>query len=203
MMPTDTWEENLAAQKRRGFINYSVEIIDLGVARTNELHHVPGDILYVNTVSSKSASATVRFNLTKNNEVELKHHTKIETVFTSLFISNEVQAGESMELVIGINFKVSNLNIPSRCEVQPVITITHASADTNVAGAAHPCNTAIIKADVKNMGIAWVDFGKAAVQDACYPLDPGEWIRADISNTDRINANFEVGGEKVFVAYEV
>ena len=202
-MPLDTWEENLAAQKRRGFINYSVITIDLATARTNELHHVPGDILYVNKVSSKSAAATARFNLTKNDEVELKLHSRIETVFTSLFISNEAQAGEWMELVIGINFKVSNLNIPSRSELQPVITITNASADTNQAGAAHPCNEALIKADVKNTGIVWIDFGNAAVQDACYPLDPGEWIRGDISNTDRINANFEVGGEKVFAAYEV
>ena len=202
-MQVDTWEENLAAQKRRGFINYSVVTINLVTARTNELIHIPGDILYVNNVSSKSAAATVRFNLTKNDEVKLKFHTKIETVFTSLFISNEAQAGESMELVIGINFKVSNLNIPGRSEVQPVITITHAAADTNQAGAAHPCNAAILKADVKNTGIAWIDFGNAAVQDACYPLDPGEWIKVSISNTDRINANFEVGGEKVFVAYEV
>lgn len=200
-MPLDTWEENLAAQKRRGFINYSVVTIDLATARTNEHIHVPGDILYVKAVSSKSAAATVRFNLTKNDEVDLKLHTKVETVFTSLFISNVVQAGEWMELVIGINFYIENLLQAS--EVQPVITITNAVADTNQAGAAHPCNAAIIKADVKNTDIAWIDFGQAAVQDACCPLDPGEWIRVDISNTDQINANFEVGGEKVFVAYEV
>lgn len=202
-MPLDTWEENLAAQKRRGFINYSVVTIDLGTGRANELIHIPGDILYVNSVSSNSASATARFNLTKNDEVSLKYHSKIETVFTSVFISNEIQAGEWMELVLGINFKMSNLNIPSRSDVQPAIIITHAAADNNQAGAAHPCNAAIIKADVENTSIAWIDFGKAAVQDACIPLDPGEWIRVPISNTDRINANFEVGGERVFVAYEV
>ena len=200
-MQLDTWEENLAAQKKRNFINYSVVTIDLGTARTNELKHIPGDILYVKAVSSNSAAATVRFNLTKNDEVDLKLHTRIETVFTSLFISNVAQAGESMELVIGINFYIENLLQAS--EVKPVITITNAVANTNQAGAANPCNTAIIKADVKNTDIAWIDFGQVAVQDDCYPLDPGEWIRVDISNTDQVNANFEVGGEKVFVAYEV
>ena len=200
-MQLDTWEENLAAQKKRGFINYSVVPIDLGTARTNELIHIPGDILYVKAVSSKSAAATVRFNLTKNDEVDLRLHTKIETVFTSIFISNEVQAGESMELVIGINFYIENLLQAS--DVQPAIIITHVAADTNQAGAAHPCNEAIIKADVENTSIAWIDFGVVAVQDACIPLDPGEWIRVPISNTVRINANFEVGGEKVFVVYEV
>ena len=200
-MQLDTWDENLAAQKRRNFINYSVVTIDLATARTNELVHVPGDIVYVKAVSSNSAAATVRLNLTKNDEVDLKLHTRIETVFTSLFISNEVQSGEWMELVIGINFYIENPLQSS--DLQPAIVITNAVADTNQAGAAHTCNAAIIKADVKNTGIAWIDFGNAAVQDACYPLDPGEWIRGDISNTDRINANFEVGGEKVFVAYEV
>lgn len=200
-MQLDTWDQNLISQKERGFINYSVMTIDLATARTSELVHIPGDIVYVKSVSSNSAAATVRLNLTKNDEVDLRLHTRIETVFTSLFISNEAQAGKWMELVIGINFYIDNLLQAS--EVQPVITITNAVADTNQAGAANPCNTAIIKADVKNTGIAWIDFGNAAVQDACYPLDPGEWIRVDISNTDRINANFEVGGEKVFVAYEV
>ena len=200
-MQLDTWEQNLAAQEKRNFINYSVVTIDLGTARTNELNNIPGDILYVKTVSSNSAAATVRFNLTKNDEVDLKLHTKVETIFTKIFISNEAQVGESMELVVGINFYIENLLQAS--EVQPAITITHITADTNQAGAAHPCNAAIIKADVKNTDITWIDFDNAAVQDACYPLDPGEWIRVPISNTDQINANFEVGGEKVFVAYEV
>lgn len=202
-MQHDTWEENLAAQKRRGFINYSVVTVDLATARTNELIHIPGDILYVNSVSSKSAAATVRFNLTKNDEVDIKHHTRIGTVFTSLFISNEAQADESMELVIGINFNVSNLNIQSRSVAQQVLNLTHANPDTDVQAAAHPCNSAIIKADPQNTGLAWIDYGAAAVQDDCYPLDPGEWVRADISNTDQVHANFEVGGEKVFIIYEV
>jgi len=42
----------------------------------------------------------------------------------------------------------------------------------------------------------------AAVQNNCMPLDPGEWVRVSISNTDQIHANFEVGGEIVYIAYE-
>lgn len=200
-MQLDTWEQNLAAQQKRGFVNYSVVTVDLGVERTNELHNIPGDILYVSNVSSKSAKATVRFNLTKNDEVELKRYTKIETVFTNTFISNEVQAGEWMELHIGINYNIENLLQHS--EVRQVLNLTHANADTNVAAAAHPCNEAIIKADVNNTQTAWVDFGAAAVQGGCYPLDPGEWIKVSISNTDQINANFEVAAELVYIAYEV
>ncbi len=81
--------------------------------------------------------------------------------------------------------------------------MTHANADTDVAAAANPCNRAMIKADVNNTQVAWIDFGVAAVQDNCMPLDAGESITVSISNTDRIHANFEVGGEIVYIAYEV
>jgi len=76
-------------------------------------------------------------------------------------------------------------------------------ANTNVAAAAHICNRALIKADVNNTQIVWIDFGVAAVQNNCLPLDPGEWIKVQLSNTNRINANFKVGGEIVYIVYEV
>lgn len=65
------------------------------------------------------------------------------------------------------------------------------------------CNLVLIKADVNNTQIAWIDFATAAVQNACMPLDVGEWIKTSLSNLDRIHANFEVGGECVFICYEI
>lgn len=201
-MSIDTWDQRLSEQAKREFKTPVVVIIDLSTARENEEKSIPGDLLFVKSVSSKSASATIRFNKATNEPITLKHRTKIHTVFKSFYITNTAQAGESMTLLIGINFDIQDI-LQDSSEVQPAIIITNALADTNQAGAAHVCNAAIIKADVKNTQTAWIDFGKAAVQDACYPLDPGEWIEVPVSNTDRINANFEVGGEKVFVAYEV
>jgi len=200
-MQLDTWDQKLAEQQKRDFKNYLVVTFGLDAARINEAHSIPGDLLYVNGVSSDSAAATVRFNRSTNDAVELKLHTKIETVFTSIFITNTAQAGESIELIIGINFDIENLL--QRSEVQQVLNLTHANPDTNVAAAAHPCNSAIIKADLANIQTAWIDFGVAAVQNNCYPLDPGEWIKVSISNTDQINANFEVGSEIVYITYEV
>jgi len=200
-MQFDTWDQRIKEQQGRGFKNYATLAIDLSKARTNEVHNTPGDCVYVNGVSSKSAAATARLNRDTNEPISLKLHTKITTVFTEIYISNAAQAGESMELIIGINFDIEN--ILQRSEVQQVLNLTHAAANTNVAAAAHPCNSALIKADVKNTQPVWIDFGVAAVQADCFPLDAGEWIEIDISNTDQINANFEVGGEIVFIAYEV
>ena len=84
---------------------------------------------------------------------------------------------------------------------QNCITITHASADTNVAGASHTCKRAIIKAHPANTGLAWVDFGTAAVDLACYPLNKDESVSVPVNNTDQINCLFKVGGEKVTVTY--
>lgn len=198
----DTWDQRLKEQAERGYKNYLVIDIDLSTARENEEKSIPGDLIYVNSVSSKSASATVKLNRDTNEPIDIKYRTKIKTVFKSFYITNTAQAGESMQLHVGINFDIENL-IEDNAEAQSVIIITNVAADTNQAGASHPCNAAIIKADVKNTGIVWIDFGKSAVQDSCYPLDPAEWVKVPISNTNKININLEVGGEKVFVIYEV
>jgi len=84
---------------------------------------------------------------------------------------------------------------------QNSITITHASADTNQAGASHACKRALIKAHPANTGIAWVEFGTAAVDLACYPLSKNESVSVPVNNTDQINCLFKVGGEKVTVTY--
>lgn len=85
--------------------------------------------------------------------------------------------------------------------VQNCITITHASADTNQAGATHTAKRALIKAHPANTGITWVDFGQAAVDGACYPLNKDESVSVPVDDTDEINCLFKVGGEKVTVAY--
>ena len=196
------WDERLGDQVKKGWENYKKKRLDLSAAQELLRLDLAGEFLYVEAVSSASAIATVRLNRNSNDEITLSHQTKIRTIFTTLFITHTAQAGEWIDLIIGINFeyfKPDNI----RDEVQQVLNLTHANPDTNVAGAANICNTALIKADVLNTDIAWIDFGVAAVQDSCMPLDPGEWIRVSISNTDQINANFEVGGEIVYICYEV
>jgi len=85
--------------------------------------------------------------------------------------------------------------------MQPSIVITHANPDTNVAGAAHACKRALIKAQPANTGIVWVNFGAAAVDLVGYPLNANESVSVPVTDTDEINCLFKVGGEKVTVVY--
>lgn len=81
------------------------------------------------------------------------------------------------------------------------IIVTHATADTNVAGADHECKRVLVKAHTINTGVTWVNFGTAAVALGCYPLAAGETVSVPLANTNLVNCNFVVGGEKVTVVY--
>jgi hypothetical protein len=197
-----TWEQRLEEQVRRGYDNYKVIMLDLSVLRDNEPVTFAGDLFYVKAVSSDNATALVRINKTKNDTLELKLHTKIDTVFTKLFLTNTAQAGEWIELIVGCDFGIKNI-LDRRPEAQATLIVTHVNANTNVAAAAHVCRAVLLKSSTKNTATTWVDIGTAAVQGSCIPLEPGDSLSIDLTNTDKINANFEVGGEKLFVVYEV
>jgi len=199
------WEQRLGDQVQRNWENYFRRRIHLDTARDLEAWHVSGEYIYVEQVSSESARASIRLNRNTNDELDLLAGVKIETVFKQIYLTHTAQPGEWLDLLIGINFRYVK---PAAggiigAEVQQVLNLTHAVANTDVQAAANVCNKALIKADVENTGIAWIDFGTAAVQSSCIPLDPGEWITVSLSNTNRIHANFEVGGELVYIAYEV
>ena len=82
-----------------------------------------------------------------------------------------------------------------------IIIVTHANPDTNIVGADHPCKRVLIKALPANTGVVWIDFDNVAVLGACYPLSPSETVSLPLSNTNLINCNYAVGGEKVSVVY--
>lgn len=196
------WEERLKNQVNRDWHNYDRHRIDLTTAQVKLPWYYAGEFLYVEKASSKSALATVRLNRDTNHAIDLRVGTVIKTIFKELYITNAAQPGEWIDVIIGINFEYYK-EFAAGSEAQSVLPLTHANPNTNVAAAAHVCNRALIKADVNNTQTTWIDFRTPAVQNACLPLDPGEWIRVSIPNTDQINANFEVGGESVFIVYEV
>ena len=198
-MKVDTWDDRLKLQADRKWENYKKWRIALDTARADHRYDFAGDFLYVEAFSSPSAAATVRFNKNTNDALDLQHNTKIETVFTTLYITNTAQAEEWIDIIVGIDFRKDDPQVSDQQEPQAVIELTHAAANTNVAPASQIANFVIIKAHTRNTDIAWIDFGQAAVQDGCLPLEPGDTIALPISNLDQINANFEIGGEKVWI----
>jgi len=198
------WDQRLKNQVELDWNNYQRYRLDLDTARNDEFLAITGELIYIEKVSSESAAATIKLNRNTNEALELRRGTKIKTIFKELYITHDAQAGEWMDLLIGINFDFTQLSSGGdKAQVQPIVPLTHANANTNVTPAAQICTRALIKADVNNTQTAWIDFGTAAVQNACFPLDPGESITVSINNLDQINANFQVGGEYCFIAYEV
>ncbi len=199
----DSWEQRIHDQVNRGWKNYRKHRFDLTAARADLFFAFPGDFMYVEAASSASAVASVKLNSNTNESLDLQAGTSIKTVFKELFFSNDAQPGEWLDVIVGVNFEKMDQFPEQTRQAQAVVEITHANPDTNQAGADQIAERVVITASPLNTDIAWIDFGQAAVQDSCYPLEAGDSITVRVSNIDRINCNFEVGGESVWIIREI
>ncbi len=199
----DDWEKRLQDQVNRGWKNYHKTRLDLTTARADIPMAFAGDFLYVAQASSASARATVKINRNTNEPLYLQRGAQIKTVFTALYLSNTEHSGEWIDLIVGVNFEKMDRHHDENREAQPVIEITHANPDTNQAGGDQVAERVVITASPLNTDIAWLDFSQAAVQDACYPLEPGDSVTVMVSNLDQININFTIGGESVWIINEI
>lgn len=83
--------------------------------------------------------------------------------------------------------------------VKPSAIITNANADTNTVGANVPCEKALIRSHPGNTGVVWLNFGAVAVEHAGWPLSIGDGLEVALSNTNKINALFKTGNDKITV----
>lgn len=195
-----SFEERLKDHAKKQWSNIERLRIDLTTARNFYLYDIAGEFIAVERSSSAPATAAIRLDRANRDEINLVRGRIIETVFTKFHITNAAQSGQWLDLIIGRNFRTwLDGQADKSAEAQQVLNVTNVAANTNTVCAAGAVQAAHIKADVNNIGVAWIDFGAAAVQDSCIPLDPGEWIIMPISNTNRINVNFEIANEIVYV----
>jgi hypothetical protein len=194
-----SFDARLADQVKERWSNYERIRLDLTTARNYYLYDIAGEFLSVERVSSNLAAAEIRLDYPNRDEINFGRGRIVETLFKRFFVSNAVLSGEWMDLIIGRNFKTMKTGQSRLREAQQVLNITNVAANTNTVCAAGAVQAAHIKADVNNTGIVWIDFGVAAVQNSCIPLDPGEWVIMPISNTSRINANFVIANEIAYV----
>lgn len=195
-----SFEERLKDHAIKQWSNIERLRIDLTDARNIYLYDIAGEYIAVEKTSSAPAAATIRLDRTNRDEIHLVRGRIIETLFAKFHISNAAQAGEWIDIVIGRNFRTWLDGSANRnAESQQVLNVTNIAANANTVCAAGDVQAAHIKADVNNAGIVWVDFGAAAVQNGCIPLDPGEWVIMPLSNTNRINANFEIANEILYI----
>lgn len=86
---------------------YDVITVDLTVAHTDKSYEIMGSCLAVNILIVEATKwAKVRINQVENPEISLKQGQVIETTIHRIFISNNAYASGTMEIVIGIDFKV-------------------------------------------------------------------------------------------------
>ena len=101
------WDQRLKDQVNRGWENYLKHRIDLSIARNDEILMLAGEFFYVEGSSSAGALAAIKLNRDKNDPLTLKKGVAIESIFTRTFITNTAQAGEWLDIIVGINFKYS------------------------------------------------------------------------------------------------
>jgi len=196
-----SWEGRLKAQVLRNWDNYVRRRIHLDAARASEFWGIAGEFVYIEEVSSASARMQVAISRNTNDLLDLVAGTVIKTVFKELWLWNDAQAGEWIDIIIGINFEYYKRPQSGGGggaiggEAQPAFVMTNVAA-ANTVGPANICNHVLLRAHPDNIGRIWLDFGAAvAAVDTCYCLDAGETICVPLSNTNRINAWFTVANE--------
>ena len=195
-----SFEQRLADQVKEKWSNYSRIHVDLSTARNYIELDIPGEFLAVELVSSSLATAAIRLDYTNRDAITFDKARIVETLFHRFYISNAALTGEWIDLIIGRNFRTwKDGHAAQLTEALQVLNVTNVAANVNTVCAAQACRAAIIKGDVENIDISWIDYGAAAAQGSAHPLDPGEWVIVPLSNTNRINVNFVVANDFVYV----
>ena len=194
------FDERLADHAKEKWSNYERIHVDLTEGKNYLLYDVAAEFIAVERASSAIATAQIRLDRPNRQQINITRARIIETVFEKFYLSHAAQPGEWIDLVIGRNFRTwQDGQADQAGESQRVLNVTNVAANVSTACFAGAVQAAHIKADVNNTQTAWIDFGVAAVQADCLPLDPGEWVIMPMSNTNRINVNLEVANEIVFV----
>lgn len=98
------WDARLRTQLQRSFHNYHVRRIDLSVARENKKLDWTGEIIIVEKASSSSAIAKLRLNYDDADLLTLEENVEIESIFGGVFLTNDAQPDEWLDVIEGINF---------------------------------------------------------------------------------------------------
>jgi len=199
----DNWNTNLKTLIEKRYKNYEDIRVDLSAARDNFLISQAGDFLKVISASNQAASCSIKFNTTDNSPIDLTVGKTIQTIFKGIYLTNAATAGAWLIIRVGIIYVEDESSAPRRVTARPALTVTNVAANTDTPAAANLCDKVLIKASNQNTDIVWVNFGVAAVQGSCIPLEPGESITVDLDNTSQVHCNFVVANEKAFIIFEV
>jgi len=199
-----SWDQRLGDQVHRNWNNYTRRRIDLATARNDEMVSLAGEFLYVEEVSSESALATLRLNRNTNDSIDLRRNVILKTIFNRLYLTNTAQAGEWIDLLVGVNFEYQVGSNIERAEIaQGCFFMFNIAALTDTVGPNLPCNSVLLRSNPVNTDYIDVNFGAAALIPTIFRLYPGDWMGVRLDNTNKIHALFAVSLERLFVCYQV
>lgn len=81
---------------------YQIIRIPLDNARVNELLPRAGDLIKIVHASSDNAQIEVRLNYVAAQAIEMRRYRKIETFTKEIYVSNDAQADEWVDLLIAV-----------------------------------------------------------------------------------------------------
>jgi len=99
------WDARLKEQLERKFHNYHKRRINLNIARDNVKFNWTGEKIIVESASNDGAIATVRILFDDADPLTLKDNVEIDSIFNRVFITNEIQPGDWLDVIYGINFE--------------------------------------------------------------------------------------------------
>jgi len=193
------WDSRLKEQVARRFDNYTRMRIDLSVARTNQLFTQAGEFLYIEAASSSGAIATVRLNRDKNPELDISLHSKIETVFTCYYLTNAAQAGQWIDVLVGVDFKKEDEGFSAAL---PAYRFVCTLAATAYQMTPVPICRVLIRAAVANTGYVRVNFKSPPAGVSYFELFAGESISVNLSNLNQVYLLAQNAGSVVYMVYE-
>ncbi len=193
------WDEKLQDQVTRDWENYRKKRFDLTTARVEELVNMSGDFFYIEGASSEAALATVKFNRNTNEALAVKQGTTIKTVFKGFYLSNTAQAGQWIDLILGVNFEKIDAGPGLDPEAAAFVNTTGSGANDDITYASLATTEIMVMADYGNAGDLWVNLDAAGAVDIGWRLDSGDWIKISLSNMDRLNVRIIADGDKIII----
>ncbi len=196
----DNWDQRLKDQVKRGWENYRKKRIHLDTARVDERFSWTGDFMYVEGSSAEAALAGVKLNRNTNESLALQVGTKVKTVFTCFYFSNTAQAGQWIDLIVGVNFEKYDTPPDALTqEAAAFINVTGVGANDDVTFTPLATTEIMVGTDLSNTGAVWVNLDAGAAVDTGWELDPGDHIRFNIGNMRRLNLRIVSAGDKVLI----
>lgn len=94
---------NAIKQARQGVQQYKTQVIDLSIARSNEVLTIEGNYFFVFDASDFGSNISVRFNEVYMDALTLTKSRGLRLPFYRVYLTNAAQPGKTLTIIYGIS----------------------------------------------------------------------------------------------------